>query len=199
VIHQWNDERTGYAQFSDDEVMRYHLIRLVSDRAIAVGGGAILPLLWKRPSRDVHDLKIATFLMLNPSTATAFKPDPTVGECTKFTRRWGYDVTWVVNQHAFRSPFPVDLKKRAVGQRGDDAANDDAIMMACRLADISIAAWGNDGDLDGRATHVVNMLKDIGVVLHHLGITKSGAPKHPLARGVHRIPADQQPAQWSHP
>ena len=26
--------------------------------------------------------------------------------------------------------------------------------------------------------------------------TLSGAPKHPLARGQHRIPDDQEPMQW---
>ena len=35
-----------------------------------------------------------------------------------------------------------------------------------------------------------------GLVLSCLGTTLSGAPKHPLARGQHRIPDDQEPMQW---
>ena len=29
-----------------------------------------------------------------------------------------------------------------------------------------------------------------------LGLTKDGYPKHPMARGAHRIPRDQQPILW---
>lgn len=35
-----------------------------------------------------------------------------------------------------------------------------------------------------------------GVKLDCLGTTGSGAPKHPLARGKHRIPADFAPVAW---
>ena len=60
-----------------------------------------------------------------------------------------------------------------------------------------IAAWGNDGEIDHRATIVRQLLDEHGIALHHLGTTDSGAPKHPLARGKHRIPADQAPIDWS--
>jgi hypothetical protein len=29
-----------------------------------------------------------------------------------------------------------------------------------------------------------------------LGATADGSPKHPLARGVHRVPDDRQPLVW---
>jgi hypothetical protein len=32
--------------------------------------------------------------------------------------------------------------------------------------------------------------------IYCLGTTSSGAPKHPLARGRHRVPRDQQFALW---
>jgi hypothetical protein len=196
MIDEYNDSRTGWARFSDDMVMRYHLGRLVSDRACEIGGEIVWPAL-QAGSATPHYLEIACFLMLNPSDATAFKPDPTVTECVKFTRRWGYDITWVVNQHAFRSPYPTDLKKRACGARGDDAINAEAILHACRQASIVIAAWGNDGTLDHRDVVVKRLLTEDGIRPHHLGLTHAGNPKHPLARGKHRISADQQPQEWT--
>jgi len=39
-------------------------------------------------------------------------------------------------------------------------------------------------------------LKLSNVALHHLGLTIFGNPKHTMARGKHRIPADQQPIPW---
>ena len=158
MIDQYNDDQTGWARFSDDMVMRYHLGRLVSDRAREVGGDLIWPQMIAGTPL-VPSLEIACFLMLNPSDADAFVPDPTVTECVKFTRRWGGDITWVVNQHAFRSPFPRDLKKRACGQRGDDEINAEAILLACRSSHLVIEAWGNDGTLDGRDQKVRALLR----------------------------------------
>jgi hypothetical protein len=201
MIDQYNEDRTGWARFSDDMTMRYHLGRLVSARASGLGGEVVWrEVVWQAlqsGSPAPYGLEIACFLLLNPSDATAFKPDPTVTECVKFTRRWGHDITWVVNQHAFRSPYPTDLKKRACGARGDDAVNAGAILQACRHAGIVIAGWGNDGTLDRRDVAVRRLLAEQGVKLHHLGMTIFDNPKHPLARGKHRIPADQQPIPWS--
>lgn len=197
MIDQYSDDGTGWARFSDDMEMRYHLGRLVSDRAREIGGEII----WQSLLAGMvyPALEIACFLLLNPSTANAFKPDPTVGECMKFTRRWGHDITWVVNGHAFRSPYPSDLKKRACGMRGDDVVNNQAIMLACSIATRVVVAWGNDGALDGRDRRILGMLRSSGIALYKLGTTQGGYPKHPLARGVHRIPADQQPIAWSTP
>lgn len=195
MIDEYSEDGTGWARFSDDGVMRYHLGRLVSDRARDLGGEVVWQALQSGQAAP-HGLEIAFFLMLNPSDANSFKPDPTVTECVKFTRRWGHDITWVVNQHAFRSPYPTDLKKRAYGSRGDDAINAEAILVACRYANIVIAAWGNDGTLDYRDIIVMGLLTEAGIRPRHLGMTKTGNPKHPLARGKHRISADQQPIEW---
>jgi hypothetical protein len=191
MIDQYNDDGTGWARFSDDMTMRYRLRRLMTPAAVASAGVSI-PYDLGGPQ-----LVRVVFVMLNPSTADAFKHDPTVGECIKRARAIGADVLEVVNLFALRSPHPADLKKCAAGYRGDDEANNRAIVEACLGAECVIAAWGNHGALGGRDQLVRRMLADRQIGLHHLGLTIDGFPKHPLARGHHRIPADLTPVLWT--
>jgi hypothetical protein len=185
VIDKWNDTRTGWARFSEDRVMRYRLARSLVDAPLIVGGD------------EVYGIARVVWLLLNPSTADAFEPDPTVTECHKRSAALGADTFEVINLFAFRSPYPVDLKKRAHGFRGDDATNNEQILAACRDAYRVIAAWGNDGAIANRDVVVRSMLRSEGVKLWHLGLTQGGFPKHPLARGVHRIPAGLMPQEWN--
>jgi hypothetical protein len=188
MIDQFSPDGTGWARFSDDMTMRYRLARaLVGKQPVGPGMQHIPGDLMRR----------CIWLMLNPSTADAFQIDPTVNECRKRSIALGADVLEVVNLFALRSPYPADLRKRAHGCRGDDAVNNAEILAACTGAYRVIAAWGNHGALDYRETIVRRLLSEHGVALHHLGTTQDGYPKHPLARGVHRIPADQQPIPWS--
>lgn len=190
MIDQWSDDRTGWARFSDDMTMRFRLARSLSGKQTVGPGMRHIP-------GDL--LRRVVFLMLNPSTADAFQIDPTVNECRKRSIALSADVLEVVNLFALRSPHPADLKKRTHGFRGDDAINNAEILAACTGAHRVIAAWGNHGALDYRDLSVLNLLRANGVALHHLGTTQDGYPKHPLARGRHRIPADQQPIAWSTP
>lgn len=197
MIDQYNDDRTGWARFSDDMTMRYRLARALSERAVAVN---------QHPTGDLTEVKVdwligpmkrVVFLLLNPSDADAFEPDPTVTECRKRATALGADVLEVVNLFAWRSPYPTDLKKRAHGERGDGPENNRQILEACTGAYMVIAGWGNDGDIGQRDRFVRNLLQVAGIPLYHLGTTNGGFPKHPLARGKHRIPADLQPVLWS--
>lgn len=196
MIDQFNDDGTGWARFSDDMTMRYRLARSLTGRPIttiwaeASDRGSVVTDAFMAPVKRV------VFLMLNPSTADAFESDPTITECRKRALALGADVLEVVNLFAFRSPYPADLKKRAHGQRGDDHENNHAIMEACSGAHCVIAAWGSHGHLGGRSAIVLDLLKRERIELHNLGVTKDGFPKHPLARGVHRIPADFAPQLW---
>ena len=85
VTHQLDGTRryedgTRAAVLSDCERYRY-----VLERQIGAGDRVVL------------------FVMLNPSTADAFKDDPTVIQCCKFASRWGFDRVHVVNMFALRA------------------------------------------------------------------------------------------------
>jgi hypothetical protein len=188
MISEWSPDRTGWARFSPDRVMRYRLARSLRPGVALEVIDSITYLAdapFERPTR-------VCFLMLNPSTADAFQLDPTVNECRKRAVALGADILEVVNLFAFRSPYPEDLKTRKFGERGDGVINDDEIFTACRVAHIAVAAWGNHGMLDRRAQIVTGQLMKWGIELWHLGKTADGSPKHPLARGKHRIPTDLQ-------
>lgn len=178
MIDQHSDDRVGWARFSDDMTMRFRLSRQVSNNTSQ----------WA---------KRIVFLMLNPSVAEASIVDPTIRECVKFVRSWEGDVLEVVNLFALRSTDPSELRKHACGYRGDDSVNNSQIMEACVGGSMVIAAWGNDGILDQRDRFVRNLLKLHNIKLHHLGTTRDGQPKHPMARGKHRIPREQQPIAWA--
>lgn len=133
---------------------------------------------------------------MSPTLGPSMRAGPG-SECRKRAVALGADILEIVNLFAWRSPHPTDLKKRAHGFRGDDATNNQQIIEACTSAHMVIAGWGNDGALDYRDLSVLNLLRANRIELHHLGRTDGGYPKHPLARGRHRIPADQQPIPWS--
>ena len=137
---------------------------------------------------------IVCFLLLNPSTADAWKPDQTVGKCVKFAQRWGAHVLEVVNLFAFRSPYPEDLEHAA--DLGIDEAADKEILTACRSAYRVIASWGNHGSYQGRDEHVRELLRTAKIPLMHLGLSKFGQPLHTMARGKLLIPMDREPVLW---
>lgn len=134
------------------------------------------------------------FFMLNPSTASHEHDDPTVRRCMEFGRRWGHSFVDVVNLFALRSPHPKDLRAAAdpIGP-----LNDETIRRRCLLSCRIVFAWGRGGDFLGRADQVIRMLRQHeGIRQQCLGTTKDGHPKHPLARGKHRIPDDFEPVAY---
>lgn len=196
MIDSFNDAATGWARFSDetpDPVMRYRLGRACSPRA----QGYLQSCVGHRQlASEYAALKRVVFVMLNPSTANAFKPDLTVSECIRFSKLWvpDLDLVEVVNLFAFRTPHPKVLKAAAV--HGDDAVADQQILEACTGAHLVITAWGTGGGFRDRDIHVARLLARDNIGICHIGRTKDGFPKHPLARGKHRIPREQQPIPW---
>lgn len=129
------------------------------------------------------DVRVALFVMLNPSSADALMDDPTIRRCTGFARRLGCGQLEVVNLYALRATNPVELLVHAdpIGPM-----NDAAIAWAASRADVVVAAWGAFGGRSpmrqARVEAVRALLPDAVVCL---GRTRDGHPRHPLY-----LPAD---------
>lgn len=154
------------ARFSEDGVYRYELARR-----------------WARGP-------VATWIMLNPSTADAVQDDPTIRRCAGFTRSWGLSGIVVVNLFALRSTDPKVLRiaRDPVGPDNDDAIHD-----ACVRARLVVAAWGTHGDLFRRNERVLELLAMTPARVTCLGHTKDGHPRHPLY-----LPKDACPVDVEH-
>jgi hypothetical protein len=118
-------------------------------------------------SRDV------LFVMLNPSTADATADDPTIRRCIGFARAWGFEGIRVGNLFDWRSTDPAELPDddTAVSRECDPWL---AFMRRC--SELCVVAWGAHPAAARRAPAVLELLGDV----HALGLTKDGAPRHPL-------------------
>lgn len=161
-FHVNANEDRRHACFSADRVYRYMLdVQWSSDE-----GG----ILW---------------LMLNPSTADAFKNDPTVARCEKRTRQAGYGRMLVANIFALRSTDPRQLydAEDPVGP-----ANDEAILAFAGQADQIVCGWGNHGCHLSRGREVLDLLVHAGHEPHALKVTRRKQPGHPLYIGYSVTP-----------
>ncbi len=133
--------------------------------------------------RQWSDGSPMTFIMLNPSTADAFKDDPTIRRCIDFAIRHGCSGLLVVNLYAYCSTDPRKLWEVSdpVGSE-----NDRWIDEAVDRAGFVVAAWGAHSGQDVRGdivgTRIAKLLekKCGGNRLFCLGKTKVGYPRHPL-------------------
>lgn len=126
---------------------------------------------WNEKIQKLH------FVMLNPSTATEIQNDPTVERCERRARTLNFGSFRVTNIFAWRDTDPKKMKC-AIEPIG--LLNDEAIMSGCNWGDCTIAAWGNHGIYLSRGFDVMELLRKSGKPIFHLGISKTGQPKHPL-------------------
>lgn len=120
--------------------------------------------------------KLVVFCGLNPSTADAHQDDPTVRRELAFAKAWGFGKYVKVNAYGLRSTDP-----RLLWQVDDPVGplNLDAVLTWAGLADLFVAAWGNN--IREREAFVLRQrLRDYGVKVHALKVTKQGNPQHPL-------------------
>ena len=157
------DERSG-ARLSECGTYRYNL--------------------WR--SWDTH-LPTMTFVMLNPSTADHSINDPTIRRCMGFAGREGCGEISVVNLFAFRTKSPKVLAEQI--DAGIDpfgpGHNDFMTVALSQPNGPVVAAWGAS-PLAALALHKMPNME-----LVCLGVTKSGAPRHPLY-----VKSDQPLLPW---
>ncbi|MBY0439350.1 MAG: DUF1643 domain-containing protein [Burkholderiales bacterium] len=116
-------------------------------------------------------------IMLNPSTADEERNDPTVERCERRARANGFGGLLVANIFALRSTDPKALyvHPSPVGRQ-----NDAAILAMAREAGRVVCAWGVHGALHDRGLRVASRLRQAGLTLGVLGLTRDGHPRHPL-------------------
>lgn len=142
-------------------------------------------------TRDVAPLtgegRVA-FIGLNPSTADEMEDDPTIRRCVDFARRWGFSQLKMLNLFAFRSTDPRGLLEvdDPIGPE-----NDCTIAKVVGGSDLVICAWGAFPAND-RIQTVLGFVS----APHCLGLTKNGAPRHPLYA---RATTEPQPFGDLHP
>ncbi len=127
-------------------------------------------------SWDVEKPRVL-FVMLNPSTADAEIDDATIRSCIRLCKSWDYGGLEVVNLFAFRATKPKDMDAAPdpIGPQ-----NDEYIQDAIARTDFTVCAWGAHKAAIPRAKHVVGLIRQRRDFAHCLGVTKAGAPKHPL-------------------
>jgi len=147
-------DAASVAVYSDCENYRYSLTRI-----------------WDEAGKRV------LFVMLNPSTATEVQNDPTVERCERRARTLGFGAFRVCNIFAWRATDPRDMRAQndPVGPE-----NDAVILEGSDWADTIVCAWGTHGEHRARGPEVGRLLRDTGLPLMHLGLSKAGHPKHPL-------------------
>ncbi len=143
------------AVISDCGAYRYRLSRMTD-----------CPLRW---------VKRICWIMLNPSTADEVNDDPTIRRILGFSSSWGYTHVEVVNLYALRATDPAALCSHPdpIGP-----LNDTWIRDMSASADVTVAAWGAHKMASG--DRVQKVWNAAAHNLWCLGVTKRGAPRHPL-------------------
>jgi len=147
------------------------------------------------------------FIGLNPSTADHEVDDPTVRRWIHFARFWGFSGFTAVNLYPCRSSSPAECRKWADWENNgpDWHARDDlhhnlgVIVRESKAAAVTVACWGAVAWDEIWVEHVIEEITtghEPWPSIYCFGMTSSGAPIHPLARGKHRVPDDAQPLIW---
>lgn len=159
-------------------------------------------------TRDWGDGPRAFVLGCNPSNAGADRDDPTTHWLNRWFRRHGFGGYDLGNLYPFITSSPAECRKIVEhAEGGADFSARDAlhyvnlprIREMAKSSDQVFVCWGAIAWDDFWIDRVVEEIMtgcEPWPDLWCWGITKGGAPKHPMARGLHRIPPDQEPILW---
>lgn len=140
-----------------------------------------------------RSLPAALFVMMNPSTASAFADDATIAKVTKFARRWGFGRLLIGNVYAYRCTDQTRLVETP-DPVGPD--NDGHLLAMADEASLIVMAYGTPKivTLRARGPAVARMLLAAGHKLNALRLSNRGVPWHPLY-----LPDDTEPTPWGPP
>ena len=115
--------------------------------------------------------------MLNPSTADGERDDPTIRRCVGFAADAGFGSLAVANLFALRATDPRELVEHP-----DPAGPENERWIERLVAESSavLVAWGNHPLANGAGERLLARLAAEGPRLFCLGLTRDGAPRHPL-------------------
>lgn len=154
--------------------------------------------------------KTAVVIGNNPSKAGATENDPTVLRWNHFFRAWGFGGYIAVNKYPWISADPSEcwrIADRAIN--GPDWGNRDdliyknipLVVRHAKAAAQVFVCWGKTRNEDDHL-FTENLIEEIqsGTEpfpdLWCFGHNADGSPKHPMARGHHRVPDNQVPILW---
>lgn len=150
---------------------------------------------------------IACVIGHNPSDAGQDRDDPTSLWWNAWFRLFGFGGYVAVNLYPFVTADPRECRRMADWSSRDDWSARDALLFVnlpavveeAKRASQVFVCWGAIAQDAMWIEHVVEELHS-GVApypdLWCWGRTAAGAPKHPMARGKHRIARDQSPILW---
>lgn len=160
-------------------------------------------------TRTWDDRQKLLVCMFNPSSADHTVDDPTITLLCHIAAHNGYGGIVVVNGIPLRSPKPAEAidmvntwdKRQAWDERDALQRNLAEIQKQVERSGAVLIAWGALADRCPDWFDFV--LEQIGEVLpehaplYCLGKTTMGYPKHPLARGKHKVHRDEKLQLWS--
>lgn len=134
----------------------------------------------------------ACVVLLNPSTASATGPDPTITKLSKAMYMLGFGELEVVNLFPVRSPHPEKIRESddPLGE-SHEIDNDEMIRKVSHNADGVFVAWGTNGvQYEDRIKEVLDILP---VQPYILGENNSGKLMHGGKTGTYYSMIDPQP------
>lgn len=151
---------------------------------------------------------IACIIGHNPSLARHDRDDPTSKWWIRWFQLFGFGGYRAFNLYPFVTPDPrgcykiVDEINGGVNWGARDVlhfTNLPALVAAAKAADQVFVCWGGIARDQDWIEHVIEEIQTGEAPYPDLwcwGKTGGGAPKHPMARGHHRIAPDQKPVIW---
>lgn len=126
--------------------------------------------------------RLLAVIGMNPSRADEHADDRTLKIVQKLARRERFDGVIMLNLWAYRATDSAEMREWYRMPRmawwDTELKNERLVTYYTGLAEYTICAWG--ADKTGKSERLLNVLRNEGRDLRHLGLRKSGHPRHPL-------------------